>query len=911
MGLVSTASRRAKLAAVILLALTACNNDGQIQPHPAPPITSAQQLGSVHVSQLSVNRWEDYIASLQPQFPMTAATALTLALPRTFNAQNAIANNLSAGLQVGLPQTTTTNALTQALTNGVNTSGSGTASGGTTFSNGLTNNTSTTGGVTTPTATTSTALGSTGSTATTSTTTTNGSATTTQTTTTQQGPGTLPASVLPAVTLPNAAGLTAPSGTTQFDPLLTYTAARAVYEEVQLINHEVQDAALRHDYVPYLVRLQVSVVPFARNEPYDVYVNIGAFSTCGDKAAEQPTILIPLLVTDDVETGQETNAQNIASQLAGSIGGTISNVALQAQLSNLRNKFNAILATDFNSLYMVSRASDNVIQVRLGASKSANPDATGGYAMLTQTHDVSFVMLVNQNNAPNTSGECSTTKLPGSGAPPVLITSQSVAQQALPPVAITTGPAEIKLTSYARFRNAITGQELPISRTLIDDQLKVVLDRFVNPDQAKALDALDAEQFKATYGALIGYVQTKDLNGFYSECESRFGPKPGTAAPDPCISYEALWTGLTSVVTMSEYDAAVVELPLRQMPEVPLEQAIFLHDDCKATVTATVGGFGTLLPNQFNATLILTDASATVAATSITQATAGGPFTLQFPTLKPYSNLAAVAKACPAAPAANPMHALAAQLQTTANQAQQKAETSAAQAKLATATQADKDAATADATAAANAAAVAKAANDDDTKDTSPAAPSTPLPASPISGTLTLTEINDSRWVTSNPNQLNVAYTFPTLYYDGTTIPPTTSVTLTAATDTISTDSTQTGTLRLTIAGGTGLDEVDVSVSGASISALPVNPAVSAPSATATIVTGFKVATGGATGMAAPAPVVVDIPLAGLVPSRVVTITATGKLSGKAVPGAIGETVVPIIASASATPKTSTTGSTP
>ena len=45
-----------------------------------------------------------------------------------------------------------------------------------------------------------------------------------------------------------------------------------------------------------------------------------------------------------------------------------------------------------------------------------------------------------------------------------------------------------------------------------------------------------------------------------------------------------------------------------------------------------------------------------------------------------------------------------------------------------------------------------------------------------------------------------------------------------------------------------------------------------------------------------------------------VFVIAAGWLAGivgKAVPGAIGETVVPIIASASATPKTSTTGSTP
>ena len=40
------------------------------------------------------------------------------------------------------------------------------------------------------------------------------------------------------------------------DPMLQYLAATALYQEVQLLNRYVQDAALRRDYQPYVVRLR-------------------------------------------------------------------------------------------------------------------------------------------------------------------------------------------------------------------------------------------------------------------------------------------------------------------------------------------------------------------------------------------------------------------------------------------------------------------------------------------------------------------------------------------------------------------------------------------------------------------------------------------------------------------------------
>ena len=45
-----------------------------------------------------------------------------------------------------------------------------------------------------------------------------------------------------------------------------------------LLNHYVDSAALRHNFLPYLVRLQIAVTPTVAREPYDVLSRISFFA---------------------------------------------------------------------------------------------------------------------------------------------------------------------------------------------------------------------------------------------------------------------------------------------------------------------------------------------------------------------------------------------------------------------------------------------------------------------------------------------------------------------------------------------------------------------------------------------------------------------------------------------------------
>lgn len=77
-------------------------------------------------------------------------------------------------------------------------------------------------------------------------------------------------SVSPPVSILDKTGL-------KNDPFLQYQAATALYQEVKLLGRYIEDAAIRNAYRAYVVRMQISVMPKRRGQPYDTYVDLGFF----------------------------------------------------------------------------------------------------------------------------------------------------------------------------------------------------------------------------------------------------------------------------------------------------------------------------------------------------------------------------------------------------------------------------------------------------------------------------------------------------------------------------------------------------------------------------------------------------------------------------------------------------------
>lgn len=220
------------------------------------------------------------------------------------------------------------------------------------------------------------------------------------------------------------------------DPILKHQAATALLQEVKLLNRYVEKAVQRTGYHPYVVRLQVNVTPSARNEPYDVYTNLSFFGrqfpgatpqspTTDDQAQQEgyntyesrarqtliasipnfqkedikgeidtfvnegTPIVIPLLVTDSLESTLHANTTDQIRQLAFSILFLQQGFSGQNKFERFSRNLERTFGRNINSLMTASRLSDNTYRVRLGAMQQvAVPLAT-----IPRNHYVTFLLL--------------------------------------------------------------------------------------------------------------------------------------------------------------------------------------------------------------------------------------------------------------------------------------------------------------------------------------------------------------------------------------------------------------------------------------------------------------------------------------------------------------------------------------
>jgi len=361
---------------MLLLALPGC---GFMAPkkETARRFEKQHQAGSVHLSVLSVARWEDYVDALQPAFQLSESDALALVVPATRAMEQSSVDAMVARLSGSVvddasrKSTTTTTATDEQVPGG--------------------------------------------------------SRTTQQQTTEQDLGPDVPGRERPLVVrqgeVPGLYRDPSLEVLPDMDPLLRYWSATALYQEVQLLNRYVRDAALRDGFVPYVVRLQVSLMPTARNEPYDAYCTVSFFSKDVPEETPSPaggaswpagsarTLLrggpemsrsrtphiVPLMVTDNLEATLHSKTEDRIRQMAGSFFLLSGKLGASADLERLNTDFQRVFGKDLNSLLTVGRVTDNTLRVRLGAMQQTGTS----YAMVPRTHSISVLVMVPRGSPPS------------------------------------------------------------------------------------------------------------------------------------------------------------------------------------------------------------------------------------------------------------------------------------------------------------------------------------------------------------------------------------------------------------------------------------------------------------------------------------------------------------------------------
>jgi hypothetical protein len=520
---------------------------------------SRDEAAAVLVSVTAVAPWSQVSDAMQPNFTLTGDGALLQVAPTTARIQEQVLNAFGASLGVGLPQS-----FGQSIATSTQTS---------------TQNASTSGGVSANTGNVSTG--------------TSGSNTDTrQPGVVPQVPNGLPAGV-------QALGAPSVSGTTDIDPILKYQAALALYQSVQLMNRQVQNAASLHCFVPYLVQLKMAILPYRRDLPYDVHSRMSFFGggtsddagspdsplrlkqvkvlasstqnpspqpvstskveTCDDNINKLPQV-VPLLVTDDIEKAVKSSAVETARQIGFALSAMLQGIGANASLNKMDQTLNAISGQDINSRFTLSRLTDNTIYARLGASAAPTK---AGRALVGQTYDISLLLLVPVGYF-------------GSNAP----------------------KSEIQVISHNEFRDANTGTILPIrSRKALAQAADLAMQDVLSENKLAAWMVAD-EDLKVGIAQKLSCAIQRSNYWEKSDCVSGVAlnfddlltkmklPSAKKGEPDVDLGGKygrVLWTRLSSLSADSPIKTAFFQLPSRQNVRVPVQTALLLDDTQNVT----------------------------------------------------------------------------------------------------------------------------------------------------------------------------------------------------------------------------------------------------------------------------------------------------------------------------------------
>lgn len=358
-----------RLAATIALSaiVTSCKTPLRPRAEPAK-FTFQAEAGTGHVAVMSVAPWDTYVSTLQPNFAMTGKDAYDLAGAATAASERKLLDMLKVVARVATPTSESTLSRSTGTKTSVDADGKVT----TTSERG-------------------------------------------RDTTYNEGPGELPefTPILPDGR--SASGLPGIESMLGRKPEITTGAhtrhllATAIYQEVHLLNTYIRHAAIRDGYRASVTRLQVSLMPSVRNASLDAYTTIGffpggdprlptgdprtrAYPSASPGRSKNLPLVVPLLVTDDMEAAMASDATDVVRQYALALSAMIQGFAVRADSERYTDELVATVTRDYNSLYQVARLSDNSIRVRMGARFHSS----GHYFMTPQTHNVTLLVLTPQ-----------------------------------------------------------------------------------------------------------------------------------------------------------------------------------------------------------------------------------------------------------------------------------------------------------------------------------------------------------------------------------------------------------------------------------------------------------------------------------------------------------------------------------
>ena len=525
--------------------LTSCTQFPKTDFYRVKVAQTQAEAGSVQISPIFVAPWDEYVDRLQVRFELSAADAQNAVLAHTLRNDERSLDARQFGAALALPQTTTSETAT------TTTVGDADPQTPDEVSREIQR-------------------------------------------VEQRSPGD-PSALSPAAPIfgeRTAAGLPGQSlftSATGIDARLRYQAATALFQEVRILNHYLEDAALRYEHEPYIVRLQVNVMPAARHQPYDVHTRLSFFSGAAGEQAPAPFV-IPLLAPDNLEAAALSRSAEELRQLTLGLGLMFEGAGGKFDYNKFQNRLQSVFGQSLNSLMSVARASDNSLHVRIGAVN----DPRSRLAMIPRNHYVTFLLLV----------------------PKKYTEPQNQTPRKNP---------TIRVTSVTSMVHGLNGEVLPRRRPErdLEDRAHEIFEPLIGTDPQKSL---------AIAKVLVSFIQGNQYEEFLNAIQNS---SLNTEQKSKLLGYsEYLWTVLLELMQEARAQAASFALPPQRGFAVDPGQSIVIDDDGKAKSVIALSNSRGLLEDRISA--VLEVGSVKLAARSVDVSTGGRSLALTFPSLKKF-----------------------------------------------------------------------------------------------------------------------------------------------------------------------------------------------------------------------------------------------------------------------------------
>ncbi len=486
--------------------------------------------------------------------------------------------------------------------------------------------------------------------------------------------------VAPTVSSGTPAGGEFPSGAASggdlgLDPLLQYRAAASLYQAVQLINREVEHAAKRKGYIPYMVRMQLAAIPYRRHLPYDVHAQVEFFPS---ERMQLPIpgiklpYVVPLIVTDDLEQAIKSRAAEVARQLGLAVNLMVHGVGGNIGANAENRDRESVMAPDVNSLLTVARLNDNGIYIRLGAAN----EATGGNSLVGRTYDITLLLLVPEAYFRTGNNTLETGASGSSDSPPtalvakgknLVLNNKSWISETNTSQTDDLEPPTLSVITHTDFRDTSSGVLLKERQDLslvgeVDSAFERTL-RIRYPNMFAAWSLKTQDEKLNIFRRLVGPIQTSTYEKFYDaareiilrpagtqgkaldtlpkeQCAIRDDKSTQNSADNDyrlaCINggyLHSLWAYLASTMVESATKSASFELPVPPDIVIPKQTAL-MRDDGKEKLDIVLRNVSGITAGGISAVLQLmnsTGKSYEFPAETIGPDPATGTLALQFP----------------------------------------------------------------------------------------------------------------------------------------------------------------------------------------------------------------------------------------------------------------------------------------